>query len=64
MGQEGVVKVLLGRGDVNPDKPDNNGKIPLHLAAWWGHEGVVKVLLGRGDVNPDKPDNYGKTPLH
>ena len=63
-GHEGVVKILLGRADVNPDKADNDGHPPLSHAASGGHEGVVKVLLERGEVNPDRPNNYGRTPLH
>jgi len=63
-GHEEVVKMLLGRDDINPDKPDRHGQTPLWCAAKNGHEGVVKMLLGRGDVNPDKPDNRGRTPLY
>jgi len=63
-GHEGVLKILLGRDEVNADKPDNNGDSPISGAAWRGHQGVVKILLGRDDVNPDKPDNDGHTPLH
>jgi len=54
-GHEGVVKILLGRGDVNPNKTDGCGKTPLHCAAEKGHEGVVKILLRRDDVTPDEP---------
>jgi ankyrin repeat protein len=28
------VKQLLDREDVNPDKPDNEGRTPLSWAAW------------------------------
>ena len=63
-GHGGAVKVLLGRDNINPNKPDNNDQTPLHHAAKRGHEGVVKILLGRGGVNPDKPDGWGKTPLY
>ena len=63
-GHEGVVKTLLGREGINPDKPDNDGRTPLLKAAWNGHEGVVKMLLGREEVNPDKPDSMGQTPLY
>jgi len=45
-GHEGVVEILLGRDDVEPDKPDNYGQAPLLQAARNGHEGVVKLLLG------------------
>ena len=63
-GHEGVVKVLLGRGNVIPDRADNNGESPLSGAAWGGHEGVVKLLLSRDDISPDEPDNMDLTPLH
>jgi len=62
-GHEGVVKILLEREEVNPDKPNNNGRTPLSYAALSGHEGVVKILLEREEVNPDKPDRWGQTPL-
>ena len=64
-GHEGVVKLLLGQKDVNPDTPNTkNGRTPLSLAAKNGHEGIVKLLLERKDVNPDTPDTgYGRTPL-
>ena len=64
-GHQEVVKMLLERGDVNPDQPDTGyGQTPLSCAALGGHEGVVKMLLEREEVNPDKPDTkYGQTPL-
>ena len=51
-GHEEVVKLLLGREEVDPSKPEAYGKTPLSLAADAGHEGVVKILLGREEVNP------------
>ena len=60
---EGIVKLLLGRGDVNPDSLDKYGQTPLSLAAMRGHEGIVKLLLGREDVNPDSSSKSGRTPL-
>jgi len=60
---ERVVKTLLERDDVNPDKPDKGGQTPLWWAAWNGREGVLRMLLGRDCVNPDKPDSNGRTPL-
>jgi len=62
-GHEEVVKLLLGREEVDPDKLDLDGNTPFSLAAWGGHEGVAKILLGREEVNPDKPNNSGHTPL-
>ena len=47
-GHERVVKLLLGREDINPDTPDRKyGRTPLLWAAMNGHEGIVKLLLGR-----------------
>jgi len=62
-GQEGVVKMLLGRGDVNPNTPGRYGVTPLHCAAGSGDERVVAMLLGRGDIIPDSRDMYGQIPL-
>ena len=45
-GHEEMVKLLLGRRDVNPDSRDDYGRTPLVCAAMGGHEGVVKLLLG------------------
>ena len=49
--------MLLERDEVHPDKPGNDGRTPLSLAALGGHTEVVKMLLERDEVNPDKPDN-------
>ena len=58
------MKLLLARGDADPNKPNNYGETPLLRASENGHEGVVRLLLTRGDVNPGKPDNEsGRVPL-
>ena len=57
------MQLLLGREDVNPDRPDNVNRTPLACAAQNGHDRVVQLLLRRGDVNPDMRDNLGLTPL-
>ena len=62
-GHEGVVKILLGRDDVDPNKPGCYQHTPLCRAARNGHDEVVKILLRRGDVNPDKQNIWGDTPL-
>ena len=62
-GHEEVVKILLERREICPDKPNNDGGTPLSHAAQYGHEEVVKILLRQEDVNPDRPDNSGLTPL-
>ena len=62
-GHENIVKLLLGREDVNPDIPDTKyGQTPLSWAAEYGREGVVELLLEREDVNPDSPSKFGRTP--
>ena len=35
-GHEEVVKILIGRGGVSPDKPDNCGQTPLHCGSKYG----------------------------
>ena len=62
-GHEEVVKLLLGRREVNPDKSNHYGETPLSCAAQGGYEGMAKLLLGRREVNPDKPNIYRQTPL-
>jgi len=63
-GRDGIVKLLLGRRDVNPDTPDSMyGRTPLSYAAENGHEGVMKILLEQKDVNPDSLSKFGQTPL-
>ena len=62
-GHVGVVKILLGRGDLNPNEPGCYGQTPLWCASKNGHEGVVKILLERDDINPNEPDRYKETPL-
>jgi len=60
---EEVVRILLGRNDVNPDRADKRGRTPLSWAAEYGHEESVRILLERDDVNPHSVDKCGRTPL-
>ena len=64
-GHSQVVKMFLGREDVNPNQADTiYGRTPLSWAAENGHEGIVKMLLEREGVNPDQANTgYGRTPL-
>lgn len=41
--------------------PDDNGRTPLHLAAWDGSAERVAALLEAG-ADPDAPDAEGQTP--
>ena len=58
-----LMNMVLGRGHVNPNKPDKYGQTPILLAATEGHERVVQLLLERKDVKADAADEYGCTPL-
>jgi len=58
-----MVKILLGRDGINPDKPGSHGQTPLWAAACDEHAGVVKILPAWSDVKPNKPDKVGQTPL-
>ena len=53
------MKILLGRKDINPNKPDENSQTPRFWATRSGYEGVVKMLLEREDANPDHSDDDG-----
>ena len=63
-GYEAVVKLLLGRKEINPDRPDDgHRRTPLSWAAGNGHGAVVKLLLGRKDVDPNRVDVWDQTPI-
>ena len=63
-GHEGVVKLLLGRDDIDLWRWGKPMKPPLFWAAQNGHGEVVKMLLGRASINPEKPDYESRlTPL-
>ena len=55
-GHEAVVKLLLERENVDPNRSDKDGRTPLWWAAMKGHEGVVKLLLEREDIDPNLSD--------
>jgi len=57
------VRILLGRDDIDPNKPDNQDRTALWWAAYKGHERVVEILLGRDDVDPDRADMHTETPF-
>jgi len=57
------VRLLLGRGDISPDRLDKLDRTPLLYAAMHGHRGVVQLLLGQGNTNPNRVDWVGRTPL-
>ena len=60
-----VAALLLDRGaDLEAKAKNDNGRTPLHLAAWWNdNPEMVELLLDRG-ANIEAQDDYGSTPLH
>uniref|UniRef100_A0A0E0JZZ5 Uncharacterized protein n=1 Tax=Oryza punctata TaxID=4537 RepID=A0A0E0JZZ5_ORYPU len=60
-GTMDTVSYLLDHG-ANPDKPNEKGCTPLHLAVEQGYCEIVKVLLVKG-ANVDSSSDHG-TPLH
>ena len=61
-----IAELLINRG-ADLDKQDNDGNIPLHLAAVKGsqHEKLVKSLIEKGDKEQlSRQNNKGNTPLH
>ena len=55
------MKMLLKRGDVNPNAANHAGETPLSTAACDGYWGVVKKLLERPDINPNMANRAGET---
>ena len=51
-----MMKLMLGREDVDPNRADKYDETPLGWAAIYGHEAVVRLLVEREDVDPNRPD--------
>jgi len=62
-GYKGLVKLLLERGDVDPNSPDDCGRTAPSFSAELGDEGAVQLLLKCRNVPPDLPDRNSQTPL-
>lgn len=56
--------MLLNGKETLTSKPDQQGCLPLHLAAHFGHLYNVKELLKANKSAAYKADNEGKVPLH
>ncbi|CVK84594.1 related to ankyrin [Fusarium proliferatum] len=63
-GHEKVVKLLVARGDVDPNSTDGMYvETPLSWAAKNGHAGIVKFLLGNQGILADCVHKNRQTPL-
>ena len=38
------MKILVGREEVNPNKPDRDGQTPLMLAELWDQQELIALL--------------------
>ncbi len=56
-GHENVVRLLLGRPTIEPDKADFENRTPLAYAAGGGHEGVMRLLLDWMGAKVDQRDH-------
>lgn len=64
-GQTAVLEWLVEdeSRDAMVNRPDEDARGPLHLAAWHGHAETVRALLEMGAIR-DRPTRTGFTPLH
>ena len=61
-GKYKAIEQHLAAG-TNVNAKDENGKTPLHFAAFQGHTAIAELLIAKGaDLNAK--DNQGATPLH
>ena len=60
-----IIDILLkGHIDLNLLSLDNDGNIPLHIAAQYGHEAVMRILTDKYGCPVDQRNNKSETSLH
>ncbi|KAJ5979595.1 hypothetical protein N7481_006893 [Penicillium waksmanii] len=62
-GQEAIVRMLLGRKDVNADLADNQGHTPLLEASRKGNVAIIEQLLAAENVNVNPRTSSGQSAL-
>ncbi|CAL9052285.1 unnamed protein product [Musa banksii] len=62
-GQTAFLYHIVTKWDADPDVPDNDGRSPLHWAAYKGFADCVRLLLFL-DAYRGRQDKEGCTPLH
>lgn len=62
-GQTTFLNHIIAKYNADFDAPDNDGRSPLHWAAYKGFTDTVRLLLFR-DASQGRQDKEGCTPLH
>ncbi|KAJ6424489.1 hypothetical protein OIU84_025301 [Salix udensis] len=62
-GQTGFLNHIVAKYRADFDAPDNEGRSPLHWAAYKGYADTIRLLLFR-DACQGRQDREGCTPLH
>ncbi|XP_024031881.1 protein S-acyltransferase 24 [Morus notabilis] len=62
-GQTAFLYHIVSKWNADPDVPDNDGRTPLHWAAYKGFADSVRLLLFL-DAHRGRQDKEGCTPLH
>ncbi|KAI3909990.1 hypothetical protein MKW98_013044 [Papaver atlanticum] len=62
-GQTGFLNHIMAKYGADYDTPDNEGRSPLHWAAYKGFVDTIRLLLFR-DAYQGRQDKEGCTPLH
>ncbi|VFQ62971.1 unnamed protein product [Cuscuta campestris] len=62
-GQTAFLYYIVTKWNADPDVPDNDGRSPLHWAAYKGFADCIRLLLFL-DAYRGRQDNMGCTPLH
>ncbi|XWS62512.1 hypothetical protein CRYUN_Cryun06bG0017500 [Craigia yunnanensis] len=62
-GQTAFLNHIVAKYQADHDAPDNDGRSPLHWAAYRGFSDTIRLLLFR-DASQERQDKEGCTPLH
>ncbi|XVE67379.1 hypothetical protein DITRI_Ditri08aG0155500 [Diplodiscus trichospermus] len=62
-GQTAFLNHIVAKYHADYDAPDNDGRSPLHWAAYKGYADTIRLLLFR-DASQGRQDKDGCTPLH
>ncbi|KAJ9175028.1 hypothetical protein P3X46_013615 [Hevea brasiliensis] len=62
-GQTAFLNHIVAKYHADFDAPDNEGRSPLHWAAYKGYADTIRLLLFR-DASQGRQDREGCTPLH